>query len=116
MVQEKVLARGIIDQARQRFDGQLHTAEYRRIHTDETHLNSLMNFIEVFPDKKYIDLGTGNGYLAFEMANRHSETPDLNFETTNLNFDTPDLNFETTNRNSETTFRNQCRSSVQIVV
>jgi ubiquinone/menaquinone biosynthesis C-methylase UbiE len=68
---KKVNAKEIIGQARQGFDDKLHTDEYRRIHSDEVHLNSLMNLLEVLPDKKYMDLGTGNGYLAFEMAKRY---------------------------------------------
>jgi len=60
----------LIDQARQRFDRELHTDEYRKIHGDASHLEALMNFLDVRPDKRYLDLGTGNGYLAFEMARR----------------------------------------------
>lgn len=60
----------IIDQARLRFDSELHTDAYRRIHSDDAHLDSLMKLLEIIPGKKYMDLGTGNGYLAFEMAKR----------------------------------------------
>ena len=67
---KEVTTKAIIHQARQRFDSELHTDEYRRIHADDMHLNALMNMLEIQPGKKYMDLGTGNGYLAFEMANR----------------------------------------------
>ncbi|MFC2053378.1 class I SAM-dependent methyltransferase [Chloroflexota bacterium] len=67
---KNVNTKDIVDQARQQFDNELHTNEYRRIHADEIHLNSLMDLLEILPDKKYMDLGTGNGYLAFEMVNR----------------------------------------------
>ena len=60
----------IVEQARQRFDQELHTDEYRRITGDASHLKALMNFLDVRPNKRYLDLGTGNGYLAFEMAHR----------------------------------------------
>ena len=60
----------IVEQARQCFDPILHTDEYRRIHGDASHLDALMNFLDVRPNKRYLDLGTGNGYLAFEMAHR----------------------------------------------
>ena len=60
----------IVEQARQRFDHELHTDKYRRIHGDAAHLEALMNFLDVRPNKRYLDLGTGNGYLAFEMAHR----------------------------------------------
>ena len=60
----------IVEQARQRFDPILHTDEYRKIHGDAAHLEALMNFLDVRPNKRYLDLGSGNGYLAFEMAHR----------------------------------------------
>ena len=60
----------IIARARKRFDSELHTDDYRRIHADDEHLNLLMDMLEIRPGKKYMDLGTGNGYLAFEMARR----------------------------------------------
>ena len=60
----------IITQARQGFDSQLHTAGYRKIHSDQAHLEALMQFLEIQPAGHYIDLGTGNGYLAFEMTRR----------------------------------------------
>ena len=60
----------LVEQARRRFDRELHTDEYRRIHGDAAHLEALMNFLDVRPHKRYLDLGTGNGYLAFEMAHR----------------------------------------------
>ena len=58
----------IIEEARQRFDAELHSAEYKNIHSDDKHLLSL---IKLFPDKgtgKYLDLGTGNGYVAFALS------------------------------------------------
>ena len=63
----------IIAQARQGFDGKLHTDEYRKIHSDQAHLEALMGFLDIQPGKHYLDLGTGNGYLAFEMARRFPE-------------------------------------------
>jgi ubiquinone/menaquinone biosynthesis C-methylase UbiE len=60
----------IIAQARQGFDGRLHTDEYRKIHSDQAHLEALMQFLEIRPACHYLDLATGNGYLAFEMARR----------------------------------------------
>ena len=65
--------RDIIAQARQGFDGRLHSEEYRQIHSDQAHLEALMQFLEVQPACNYLDLGTGNGYLAFEMARRFPE-------------------------------------------
>ena len=63
----------ILAQARQGFDSQLHTQAYRLIHSDQAHLQALMEFLEIRPVARYLDLGTGNGYLAFEMAKRFPE-------------------------------------------
>jgi ubiquinone/menaquinone biosynthesis C-methylase UbiE len=60
----------IIHQARTRFDQELHTDTYRKIHSDHAHLQSLMNLLDIQPANRYLDLGTGSGYLAFEMAKR----------------------------------------------
>ncbi len=40
------------------------------IHEDASHLEALMNLLDVQPSGRFLDLGTGNGYLAFEMARR----------------------------------------------
>ena len=60
----------IVEQARLGFDPILHTEEYRRVHGDASHLETLLHFMGVRPEKRYLDLGTGNGYLAFELARR----------------------------------------------
>ncbi len=60
-----------IKKAKKRFDSELHTKEYRQIHSDQLHLDKLMEFLEIEDDERYLDLGTGNGYLAFEMARRY---------------------------------------------
>jgi SAM-dependent methyltransferase len=59
-----------IEQARRRFDRDLHTDEYRRVHEDPSHLDALMDLLDMRPGGRYLDLGTGNGYLAFEMVRR----------------------------------------------
>ena len=63
-------AQDIVEQARQGFDKVLHTAEYRKIHADSTHLEALLRMVDFQPNKRYLDLGTGNGYIAFELAAR----------------------------------------------
>ena len=59
-----------ITEARDRFDSEVHTEEYRKIHSDSDHLENLLELLEIENDKQYLDLGTGNGYLAFEIADR----------------------------------------------
>lgn len=66
--------KNLIEQARKSFDRILHTDEYKKIHGDAFHLEALMSFLDVRSGKRYLDLGTGNGYLAFEMARRFPDS------------------------------------------
>lgn len=63
----------IVRMAKERFDRELHTPRYRKIHADADHLEKLIQLMEIRPQEHYIDLGTGNGYIAFELARRFSE-------------------------------------------
>ena len=60
-----------IERTKQKFDPILHTDEYRRIHSDKEHLKKLLGLFELKPDCRYLDLGTGNGYLAFALAEKN---------------------------------------------
>lgn len=57
-----------INKAKQHFDPYLHTEQYRKIHADDAHLSDLIRFMDVKPAGRYLDLGTGNGYVAFALA------------------------------------------------
>jgi ubiquinone/menaquinone biosynthesis C-methylase UbiE len=63
----------IVRMAKERFDRELHTSRYRKIHADADHLEKLIQLMEIRPQQHYIDLGTGNGYIAFELARRFPE-------------------------------------------
>jgi ubiquinone/menaquinone biosynthesis C-methylase UbiE len=63
-------AQDVIEQARQGFDEELHTAEYRKIHADAVQLEALLQMVDIRANKRYLDLGTGDGYIAFELAAR----------------------------------------------
>jgi len=63
--------KGIIEAAREGFDGRLHGEEYRRVHSDAEHLEKLLALISPRDGDRILDLGTGNGYLAFELAARY---------------------------------------------
>ncbi|MEJ2607869.1 MAG: class I SAM-dependent methyltransferase [Anaerolineales bacterium] len=60
-----------IESAKRKFDPILHTDAYRRIHSDEAHLEKLLDLFELQPDGRYLDLGTGNGYLAFALTEKN---------------------------------------------
>jgi len=60
-----------IKQAKQKFDSILHTDEYKKSLSDEKHLKKLLHLFELKPNCRYLDLGTGNGYLAFALAEKN---------------------------------------------
>ncbi|MGD9201932.1 MAG: class I SAM-dependent methyltransferase [Chitinispirillia bacterium] len=49
----------------------LHTDEYKRIHSDDSQLDSLLRLFEVKENGRFLDFGTGNGYVGFELAKRN---------------------------------------------
>jgi len=61
---------GLIRSTRDQFNRELHTEEYRRIHSDDDQRRALVGLLQVQSGERYLDLGTGNGYVAFEIA-RH---------------------------------------------
>ncbi len=60
----------IVEAAKKRFDKELHSSEYKRIHSDDYQLNKLIDMVDIQPRKKYLDIGTGNGYVAFSLAKK----------------------------------------------
>ncbi|GAK59890.1 methyltransferase type 11 [Candidatus Vecturithrix granuli] len=63
----------IINAAKARFDKQLHTDEYKKIHSNDEQLNALLNLMDIKSGMKYLDIGTGNGYVAFALAKRYPD-------------------------------------------
>lgn len=59
-----------IEAARASFDAELHTAEFRRVHADDAQLELLLDCLAPAPGGNYLDLATGNGYVAFAIAGR----------------------------------------------
>ncbi len=51
-----------------RFDAELHTEAYRRVHADEVQLRRLLELLQPEPKQVLLDLGTGNGYVAKAIA------------------------------------------------
>ncbi|MGL1893146.1 MAG: class I SAM-dependent methyltransferase [Spirochaetaceae bacterium] len=56
-----------VKKAKERFDSELHTKEYKKIHNNSDQLKELVELMKLKPNNRYLDLGTGNGYIAFEL-------------------------------------------------
>jgi ubiquinone/menaquinone biosynthesis C-methylase UbiE len=61
----------IISAAKERFDKELHSKEYRKIHSDDEQLIKIVDLMDIEDAKYYLDLGTGNGYVAFYLAKKY---------------------------------------------
>ncbi len=57
-----------VDQAARSFDAELHTPEYRQTHADTAQLIRLLSYLPNMENPLFVDLGTGNGYVATAMA------------------------------------------------
>ncbi len=64
----------IIEKAKQGFGAALFVQDYGQIHLDDQHLTTLLQLCPLVKGKYYLDLGTGNGYIAFALA---QQTPDI---------------------------------------
>ena len=59
-----------IEQSRRVFDQILHDSAYSQLLADADHLAGLIGLMDLQNGKHYLDLATGNGYIAFELAQR----------------------------------------------
>jgi ubiquinone/menaquinone biosynthesis C-methylase UbiE len=71
---ERKEVKTLIAQARRAFDAELHTKAYRETHADYAQLNRLLSFLPENNSLVFLDLGTGDGYVAMELAQRHSSS------------------------------------------
>lgn len=63
----------VIEKAKRGFEVDLFADDYGQVHSDEQHLAAVLKLCEIVDGKRYLDLGTGNGYVAFEIAKRSSD-------------------------------------------
>ncbi len=61
----------VVAKARRGFEKDLFANDYTQIHSDEGHLTSLLSLCQLIQGKHYLDLGTGNGDIAFKLAEQH---------------------------------------------
>jgi ubiquinone/menaquinone biosynthesis C-methylase UbiE len=68
MPDEMADTRRTVDQARESFGHVLFDDDYNRMIADAGHLAHLLALCPTVPGKRYLDLGTGRGYVAFALA------------------------------------------------
>ena len=62
----------IIGEARRRFDTDLHSTCYAQVHRDSNQLDRLLSLVGPTRHQRFLDLGTGDGYVAMALASRDS--------------------------------------------
>lgn len=71
MVDNLDKAKDLIKQAARSFDAELHTQAYRTTHADIDQLNRLISYLPGKDNQVILDLATGAGYVAMELAKRN---------------------------------------------
>ncbi len=59
-----------LEEAKKRFNADLHTENYARVHHDSKQLAGLLSLLGTTKKKTFLDLGTGGGYVAIALAVR----------------------------------------------
>lgn len=63
-----------IEKTKKSFEESFETgAFYNKQTQDKKHLELILNYLNINPGMKILDLGTGTGYLAFPLAKRYPE-------------------------------------------
>ena len=63
-----------INQSRQIFDQQLYQPAFDQVIADSEHLSALIKMMDMRPNCSYLDLATGTGYIAFELARKFPQS------------------------------------------
>lgn len=71
---KKKQTKTLIAQAARAFDAELHTKAYRETHADFAQLSRLLSFLPENNGQVFLDLGTGDGYVAMELATRYASS------------------------------------------
>jgi ubiquinone/menaquinone biosynthesis C-methylase UbiE len=66
-------AKETVRKAKESFEHDLLDPHFARAISDSEHLANLLRLCELSSGKCYLDIGTGTGYLAFELVRQHAE-------------------------------------------
>ena len=69
----RVREKQIVEQAKKGFEADLFASNYNQIHSSGGHVNEILNLCRLEKGHRYLDLGTGNGDIAFRMAEQAPE-------------------------------------------
>ena len=61
----------IVKRAKEGFGRDWQTPGYSQLISDAEHLANILKLCDMIPGKSYLDIGTGSGYVAFELARQH---------------------------------------------
>ena len=66
------------------FDAELHTTAYAETHADAEQLHRLLKALAAGEKQILLDLGTGNGYVAFALTREHPTTQVIGLDIAEL--------------------------------
>lgn len=61
---------------------------YNKQTRDENHLQMILNYIQVIPGMRILDLGTGSGYLAFPFAKKYKQAEFIGLDIVEMTLET----------------------------
>lgn len=64
----------IIEEARKKFEVDLKCEAYHKITANDQQLDKIISTSKTENGKSYLDIGTGNGYVAFELAKKYPQS------------------------------------------
>lgn len=101
--------KAIVEKAKKQFDKDFFTEGYTNIISDDEHLKDMINFIDLKQGGNYLDLGTGSGYVAFNLAKQPINVIGLDIVENTIN-----RNSEIASEKQITNVKFQCYDGINI--